>query len=61
VPYYYEKANLDPVLVAIENAIYTPISPLTVEAWITREPVLFEARRSGDYRRLAIGEPWGKL
>ena len=37
------------------------ISPLQVEAWTSPEPLPFERRFEGIYRKLAVGESWGKL
>ena len=37
---------------------YTDLCPLRCEMWLTREPVPFAQRRTGDYRELRMGEKW---
>lgn len=61
MPYAYEKFEFAYVLKRIEAAIYEPLVPLRVEAWLTPEPVPYSERTSGEYRELSIGQPWGKL
>src|SRR5579859_3840734 len=61
MPYFYEKADLASALSKIEHAMYTPLRPVSVEAWLTPEPVPYEARTTGDYRMLTLGQSWGKL
>lgn len=41
--------------------VYTKISALTIEAWVTNEPVPFYSRYSGEYRQLHMGSCWGGL
>lgn len=55
------KDDLEARLRRIERAIYTPISELQVEAWVTPEPVPYAERQSGQHKVLSIGESWGKL
>ena len=42
----------------LEARIYREICPLQIEAWITREPVLFADRTQGEHRQLKLGDPW---
>ena len=58
-PYDLRKPAFRDTLTRIQAAAYTPLGELTVEAWVTEEPVRFEARTSGHYQRLANGEAWG--
>jgi len=37
---------------------YTDLCELQCELWLTREPVPFARRRTGDYRELKLGEKW---
>ena len=37
---------------------YTDLCGLQCEMWLTREPVPFAERRTGDYRELRLGEKW---
>jgi alpha-mannosidase len=63
LPYHYmnTKYDLEATLRRIERAIYTPITELHVEAWVTPEPAPYAERQSGQHRVLRIGESWGKL
>lgn len=45
----------------IESRIYTKISELDIEAWITPEPVEFKNRTAGRRIQLRQGDKWGKL
>lgn len=45
----------------IKNSVYKLVSPVSVEAWITDEPVGFAEKQTGEYRRLEIGDKWGDL
>lgn len=46
---------------AIHHGIYTPLSELVTEAWVTREPVPFERRTEGRHAHLKQGDSWGRL
>ncbi|ANE48648.1 alpha-mannosidase [Paenibacillus swuensis] len=45
----------------IEQSIYQPIESLSVQAWVTKEPVPYEERTSGKAITLNPGDPWGEL
>ncbi|MCL6442371.1 MAG: alpha-mannosidase [Alicyclobacillus sp.] len=50
------------VLAAIQEKIYEPVASLNVTAWVTPEPVPFEARTSGTMiANLQPGDKWGDL
>ncbi len=57
----YTRHQLDVALELIASAIYTPVAPLTIAAWSTREPVPYAQRQSGEPLQPAIGETWGTL
>ena len=61
MPYSYDKFEPQRTLAQIEDAIYTHLQPLRVEAWLTPEPVPYDQRSSGTYRDLQLGESWGSL
>lgn len=43
------------------NKVYTVISELSLEAWVTKEPQSFNYRCNGLYRKLKTGDTWGHL
>lgn len=45
----------------LREAIYRPVAPLAVEAWVTKEPVLYAERTSGTRLGLKPGDRWGEL
>ncbi|KIL41372.1 alpha-mannosidase [Gordoniibacillus kamchatkensis] len=45
----------------IQRRIYTVIAPLSVEAWVTPEPVPYTQRQSGVHKMLKPGDRWGEL
>lgn len=62
---YYNDRTKRQLVVAcdkIKNHIYTSLSNLKAEAWMTQEPVPFNQRmQEGEHREIAIGEKWGNL
>ncbi len=63
MPYYFYKTTkgFDATLRALEAAIYTPVADLKATAWVTPKPVPFAERQTGEMRRVAVGDTWGKL
>jgi len=59
-PYDLRKPAFKDILTRLQTAKYTPLCVLAGEAWVTDEPVRFEDKTFGQYKQLAIGEPWGK-
>lgn len=60
----YEKVRteqLKSLLERLKEQIYKPLADLNVTAWVTREPVPYEARESGQKISLAPGDRWGSL
>lgn len=52
---------VEETLPAIRSRVYTVIGTLDAEAWTTGEPVPFENRRTGVYKKLGLHDNWGKL
>lgn len=52
---------MDERLRAVFEKIYTPIARMSVEAYITKEPVPYAERASGERRTLEPGDKWGDL
>ncbi|HEX3046049.1 MAG TPA: alpha-mannosidase, partial [Bacillota bacterium] len=49
------------VISRVKKAIYTIVGELSVTAWVTPEPVPYQARMTGVEKKLHPGERWGKL
>lgn len=45
----------------IEGQVYKIVEELTAEAWITKEPVIFSERMSGEKKSVSIHQKWGEL
>ena len=45
----------------LKNGVYSKISDLSAEAWVTKEPVRFDQKTSGEHKKLHIGMSWGEL
>ncbi len=52
---------MDERLTKLFEQIYTPHSTLQVTAYVTKEPVTFENRTSGEKKMLSEGDKWGNL
>lgn len=65
MPYETQSIMLDKakgLLSRLRDAIYVPLSPLTVNAWVTPEPVAYNERMSGTaITDLKPGDRWGQL
>jgi alpha-mannosidase len=60
----YTPINVDTLkhtLEQIEKHIYTKVTPLTVTAYVTKEPVTFSERLTGQKMGVQPGEKWGEL
>ena len=57
----YTKHQLDYALREIARAIYTPVAPLDIRAWWSKEPLPFAARMDGKALVLNVGDKWGDL
>ncbi|MFC4101319.1 alpha-mannosidase [Paenibacillus xanthanilyticus] len=53
--------HLRTLLERLEANIYEPVAQLRATAWVTAEPVAYEARASGRRLELAPGDRWGQL
>ncbi len=56
----FEKAFVA-VREKIEQAIYTPVADLSIEAYVTKEPMPYAERTTGRHITPAIGDTWGEL
>ena len=63
MPYYINsyKQCIDIFKNNVESKIYRKISVLTIDAWVTEEPVTFLQRTSGRKISPKVDETWGKL
>ncbi|MBB3111677.1 alpha-mannosidase [Paenibacillus phyllosphaerae] len=62
MPYEIIKPEqLRAMLDQLQSHIYQPVAPLNVTAWVTAEPVSYEARATGRRLELVPGERWGEL
>ncbi|NRF92050.1 alpha-mannosidase [Paenibacillus frigoriresistens] len=62
MPYTPIKVEtLKQTLNRIENHIYKPVAQLSAIAYVTKEPVTFEQRMSGQLLEVRPGEKWGEL
>ncbi len=63
MPYHHSKtrSGFATTLNRIEQAIYTYVDELHIEAWVTAEPVPFTERQSGEHHIFKLGQSWGKL
>ena len=55
----FAPPDFAPLISSIESQIFTPMAPLRVTAWLTKEPVPFSRRRQGKKISLAPGSTWG--
>ena len=58
---HYTLRQLDEALLALEQAVYTPVGNLDIRAWCTAEPLPFAERTNGSERTLRVGDKWGDL
>ncbi|MCQ6560055.1 alpha-mannosidase [Paenibacillus mendelii] len=62
MPYETVKPEqLKTLLKKLEEHIYKPLEDLKVTAWVTKEPVSYEERLTGQKIELAAGDRWGQL
>ena len=63
MPYFINsyKQSIDIFKDNVESKIYSEISELSMEAWVTKEPVAFEERTSGRKISPKIDETWGEI
>lgn len=60
----YEKISFDrlkDLKRRLEEKVYEKVSSLEVNAWVTREPVGYADRQSGEHVSVAPGDKWGNL
>ena len=56
-----EKNIVNGVCEKLEKAIYNVVAPLEIDMYITKEPVSYENRLTGEHKKGVIGESWGEL
>jgi len=63
MPYFnlHKQRELKALQQAVSDAVYAPLSPLDVTAYVTREPVPYAERQTGREIALAPGQKWGDL
>ena len=63
MPYFnlHKRMELDALVERIKDAVYTPLAPLAVTAYVTPEPVPYAERMSGLPLTLSPGQKWGNL
>jgi alpha-mannosidase len=61
----YAKAQMQSqiqlVISQVKKGIFSMVGELSMTAWVTPEPVPYQARMTGVKKVLQIGEQWGKL
>ena len=61
---YYQKNTLDRIekmFWRLQTSYYRQIADLEVTAYVTKEPVPYAERFSGEEKKLEIGAVWGEL
>lgn len=48
------------LLLKLQDAVYSPVAPLEITAWVTPEPVPFPDRERGEKAVVAVGQLWGR-
>lgn len=62
--HYFQRdmdKRLELVINNLHNRIYTKHAQAGIEAYITKEPVAFQKRTTGTYKKLYAGDAWGEL
>ncbi len=57
----YMQQRIERVISVLKDGVYTEFAPLRVCAYVTKEPVAFSQRESGEYIELFPGDKWGEL
>lgn len=45
----------------LENRIYRNVATMDAQCWVTKEPVSFDNRTTGEKKNIKIGDSWGEL
>lgn len=65
MPYYYlhdsNKGYIEYKCEKLKESFYREVMRLKVEAYVTKEPVSYSMRESGEYKELKTGDRWGDL
>jgi alpha-mannosidase len=51
---------MDRLVERVRDAIYERVAPLEIVRWLTKEPVGFAERESGERAQVRVGEPWAR-
>ena len=57
----YVLENLRHCINRVKSTVYRKIVDLDLEIYTSKEPLTFENRMTGDYRKIRVGEKWGDL
>ncbi|MCQ2448579.1 MAG: glycosyl hydrolase-related protein [Clostridia bacterium] len=57
----YVIENIKNCIMRVKSAVYTKVCDLNLEIYSSKEPLSYENRTAGDYRRITVGEKWGDL
>ncbi len=57
----YMLRKIDDAIKTVKQGTYKKISPLSIKAFVTSEPVTFAQRTLGKEIHLSVGDSWGKL
>ena len=58
-PFDLKPVNYRSLLKRLLDSSYQQVSELAVDAWVTDEPVAFDARFDGVHTELTLQQPWG--
>ncbi|MDL2301850.1 glycosyl hydrolase-related protein [Lachnospiraceae bacterium OttesenSCG-928-D06] len=63
MPYYNKNtlSRIETVFKRLQSSYYEKIGELTVTAFVTKEPVEYNQRETGEKKSLKIGDEWGGL
>ena len=63
MPIFKERCmrNIDRALAEMQKHFYTTLAPLTVEAYLTAEPLPYDRRTEGEYTKIQEGTKWGEV
>lgn len=59
--YKFMEPRVKRIVEQMEDSYYTPLEDLSCTVFVTKEPVPFEARESGNRLELKTGDSWGDL
>ncbi len=62
MPFFHKRQRevIKKILEKLRLCMYTPVAPLKVVCYKTKEPVTYENRTCGEYKELNLGDEWGE-